>query len=158
MAISHADPSGSNFPLLDGEGWSQTSPADPSYNCIAWAADENRRLWWPGAPQIGYWPPNVKDEPTLDAFEEAFALLTYGRCDSADLEEGFEKVAIYASEGEVTHAARQLPNGRWTSKLGKNIDIEHTLRGLEGPLYGHVVRVLKRPRPALGSGEQGASH
>ena len=31
---------------------------------------------------------------------------------------------------EVTHAARQLPSGKWTSKLGDADDIEHnTLEG-----------------------------
>ena len=44
----------------------------------------------------------------------------------------------------VKHAARQLTSGRWTSKVGQNIDIEHTLAGLEGPFYGEVVRILKR--------------
>lgn len=66
-------------------------------------------------------------------------------CPDAVLEEGYEKVAIYASRGgEATHAARQLPNGRWTSKCGENIDIEHVLEGLEGPAYGEVAKILKR--------------
>ena len=50
---------------------------------------------------------------------------------------GFEKVAIFAKAGmsgiEVTHASRLLPNGCWTSKLGKAEDIEHhELRDVEG--------------------------
>jgi len=146
MAISRADPSGNDFPLLDAEGWAVTSPVDRSYNCIAWAAGEDQRWWWPGPPPIGYWPPGVEHEPTISAFERAFSLLGYTPCDSGEWENEFERVAIYAREGEVTHAARQLPNGRWTSKLGRNIDIEHTLRGLEGPTYGSVVRFLRRRR------------
>ena len=42
-------------------------------------------------------------------------------------------VAIYQSGGLPTHAARQLSDGNWTSKLGPNIDITHSLSGLEGP-------------------------
>jgi len=60
----------------------------------------------------------------------------------------FEKVAIYALDGEPTHAARQLSDGTWTSKLGKDIDITHTLRALEGSTYGQVAAYLKR---ALGA-------
>jgi hypothetical protein len=61
------------------------------------------------------------------------------------LEVGFEKIALYATpDGEPTHAARQLLNGKWTSKLGRWQDIEHELDGLVGELYGTVRRILKR--------------
>jgi hypothetical protein len=43
------------------------------------------------------------------------------------------------------HAARQLPSGRWTSKLGPMEDIEHALHDLTGMAYGSVVLVMKRP-------------
>ena len=69
-------------------------------------------------------------------------------CPAADLEPGVEKIALYANAvGKPTHGARQLANGRWTSKLGKREDIEHALHDLEGELYGTVVRIMKRPRP-----------
>ena len=57
-------------------------------------------------------------------------------CESGDLEVGFEKVAIYAqADGAPTHAARQLPDGTWTSKLGQEVDIGHTdLQGVSGDL------------------------
>ena len=45
------------------------------------------------------------------------------------LQDGYEKIAIYALDGEPTHAARQLDTGRWTSKLGKHEDIEHDTPG-----------------------------
>jgi hypothetical protein len=48
---------------------------------------------------------------------------------------------------EVTHAARQLPSGAWTSKLGDWEDIEHNaLSGLESSFYGRVSIILKRQR------------
>jgi hypothetical protein len=38
-----------------------------------------------------------------------------------------------------------LASGTWSSKLGVSEDIEHaTLEGLEGVIYGKVVRILKR--------------
>ena len=75
-------------------------------------------------------------------------------CADGTLEAGFEKVALYASaSGNVTHAARQMPSGAWTSKLGVMEDIEHaTLSGLEDDGtqpdgYGRVVQFLTRPLP-----------
>jgi hypothetical protein len=51
-----------------------------------------------------------------------------------------------ATDGEPTHAARQLPNGKWTSKLGRWQDIEYELDGLVGKMYGTVTvnQILKR--------------
>ena len=49
------------------------------------------------------------------------------------------------TRSEPKHAARQLPSGRWTSKLGFLEDIEHALHDLEGTEYGAVVLVMKRP-------------
>ena len=49
------------------------------------------------------------------------------------LEIGFEKVAIYSDAHGPQHVARQLPDGKWTSKLGQQVDVEHsTLSVLEG--------------------------
>lgn len=84
------------------------------------------------------------------AFVDAFAILGYEPCASGDPERGFEKVALFADgTGTPTHAARLLPNGSWTSKLGPHEDISHTLYGLEGSSYGDVVHFLKRALPPL---------
>jgi hypothetical protein len=58
---------------------------------------------------------------------------------------GVEKIAIYVRSDIPSHVARQLPNGKWTSKLGLREDIEHDLEALEGPEYGSVVLILSRP-------------
>lgn len=39
----------------------------------------------------------------------------------------------------------ELPNGKWTSKLGRWEDIEHEIEGLMGEMYGDVKQILKRP-------------
>jgi hypothetical protein len=44
------------------------------------------------------------------------------------------------------HAARQLTDGTWTSKLGREIDITHTLPGLEGGEYGRIAMYMRRPQ------------
>jgi hypothetical protein len=66
-------------------------------------------------------------------------------CEAGDAETGFEKVALYATSTFYTHAARQLPGGKWTSKLGRAEDIEHdSADDLAGGVYGSVVLFMKR--------------
>jgi hypothetical protein len=81
----------------------------------------------------------------MEAFCAALATLGYAVCEGEEPEPRFEKIALFASaEGRPTHAARQLPDGRWTSKLGRMEDIAHSLHDLEGTIYGSVVRIVKR--------------
>lgn len=135
------------FPRLTQGNYSVTSPRSKRYNCIAWAAANSGNWWWPGPnAEEEYWPSAVARVESLDAFREAFASFGYDVCQGEDFEPGFEKTAFFADEKHIPqHAARQLPNGRWTSKLGLLEDIEHALRDLEGPAYGTVVLVMKRP-------------
>jgi hypothetical protein len=135
------------FPRLNHTNYEIKSPATPAYNCIAWAADSTDRPWWPLRPGW-HWPPAVVSHETLDAFISAFATLGYEPCDSPVLERGYEKIAVYADGVVPKHAARQLPSGAWTSKLGSEEDIEHAaLDLLEGAWYGSVAVILCRPRP-----------
>lgn len=142
------------FPRLAGGRYRITSPRDGDYNCIAWAAGDTRNWWWPGPdPAKEHWPAGVPRERTRDAFVAAFASLGYIPCEGEALEPGYEKLALFAHEdGKPTHAARQLPDGRWTSKLGKAEDLEHELHDLEGEVYGSVVLLLKRPLPPEAQG------
>lgn len=130
----------------------ERSPATPEYNCIAFAANEDFRWWWPIPEDSYYWPENVPREENLEAFVKAFETLGYVACDNDNFENGFEKVAVYVDEsGKPKHAARQLRNGKWISKLGNYIDVEHELDCLReyllnvgGTDYGTVAVVLKR--------------
>jgi hypothetical protein len=116
--------------------------------------DENHRWWEPVAPTHPllpswmkvYWPPGV---PLYDLsvanFERAYETCGFERCIDGSRERGYEKIALYAKQGAVTHTARQLPSGRWTSKLGKDIDIMHpTVASLEASGYGAVVAYMRR--------------
>lgn len=131
------------FPCLTQNNHRPTSPADVGYNCIAWSAGETVHWWQPGI----FWPIESSwDDHGIGALEQAFQSLGYQECPKADLEPGFEKIALYGSGFVYTHAARQLPNGKWTSKLGKAEDIEHdTPNDVSGGLYGEVVQFMKRP-------------
>jgi hypothetical protein len=134
------------FPNLVATGYRLTSPTSRAYNCFAWAAGEDERWWNPLEPQNPYyWVDGVPAELTIAAFIRAYGTLGFVPCEDAELEVGFEKIALYATpDGEPTHAARQLPNGKWTSKLGRWQDIEHELDGLVGEMYGTVKQILKR--------------
>lgn len=132
-----------DFPALDRNVLAE-SRATLIYKCIAHALGYDDNCWWPSHDT--YWPRRCPREATTQAFECAFATEGYTPCDNGGLEDGFEKIALYAkNEGECTHAARQRRNGRWTSKCGGNVDLEHELGQLEGPCYGKVVRFFRRP-------------
>ena len=137
------------FPGLQTTPFRVTSPADRKYNCIAWAANDVGDWWWPqGMALNAVWPGSAAREETLSAFTTAFSTIGYVVGGAESLEPGFEKVALFAdAAGVPTHAARQLPSGAWTSKLGNAVDIEHELHALEGEVYGTVVLILQRPLP-----------
>ena len=130
------------FPTLCGSRYDVTSPPDKRYNCIAWAAGDSQRWWW---PQGGYWPPGAARALTVDGFVEAFKTLGFVETDCFDVEAGVEKVAIYALGGVPTHAARQQPDGMWASKLGVSHDIVHEETGVSSGPYGSIVALLRRP-------------
>lgn len=138
----------SDFPNLSAALDQVTSPQDPFYNCIAWAAGETHRWWWPGF--FSYWPAGVPRTPTLRSFEAAFATMGYQKCACQDFTATAherEHVAIYANGQEPTHGSRQLADGSWTSKLGQAEDVCHKdLSGVAGGAYGAVVLILCRER------------
>jgi hypothetical protein len=121
------------------------SDATREYNCIAWAASDTSRRWEPDPFEQYHWPDGVKREYSKQAYIEAFRTAGFEVCDDASPESGMEKIAIYTLVGEPKHAARRLPNGNWTSKLGDFEDIQHTtLDCLSGPLYGMPNTYMKR--------------
>lgn len=133
--------------LADGT-YRITSPEDPAYNCFAWAANDNTRVWSPTLLGSGvYWPPGIPALASMKGVLNAYAMTGYERCESPDAEDGFEKIAIFAdASGDPRHAARQLPTGAWASKLGDHVDIEHdNLAAVGGDLYGEPAVYVKRP-------------
>ena len=134
-----------NFPNSVNQPFLITSPDTPTYNCIAWAFEDPSKWYWPDPSSIYFWPNNIPRSVTLDAFIALFSLINYQICLTDDLEEGYSKIAIFVdSVGTPTHAARQLPSGFWTSKLGSNIDIQHTIFSMQGGEYGNVVVYMRR--------------
>ena len=134
-----------SFPDLDADGGVVIQPPDPTFNCVAWAAGVTDAVWWPSDPD-GYWPPRVPGELTVAAMAAALATAWYTPCTDGDHETGFEKAAVYVRGGAPTHVARQLADGRWTSKLGRDCMVSHgTPGGVEGAVYGTVAAYFRRP-------------
>ena len=142
------------FPKLKESGCTPKSDPDEQYNCIAWAAGEDHRWWepcegrhWP-LPATGSW-----SDYSIDSLAAAYAEFGFVECEEelkkACLHEpGIQKVALFGRSGEFLHAARQLKHGEWTSKLGPDDDIRHSLAdGVEGGTFGNLEKVMKRPYP-----------
>jgi hypothetical protein len=123
------------------------------YNCIAWAAGKKDNWWWPRNTAGYYWPVGLPREPlnkeTIENFLKAFETEGYERCNDGKFENGFEKIALYVDNNNVPkHAARSLPNGAWTSKMGDFEDVEHeSPQVVEGHGYGTAKNFLRRPNP-----------
>ena len=141
------------LPGLQSTPYSVTSDATPAYNCVSWAVGETHRWWEPSDSTSKYWPAGVPHEDSVEALQDALATVGFTLCDDGQLEPGFVKLAIFADDEGYTHVARQLPSGRWTSKLGSDRDIEHELEALQTQpgtwsrySYGEVVAYMQRPR------------
>ena len=133
------------FPRL--EWFAITSPADGRYNCIAWAVNDTRKWWQSDADH--YWPTESLIGDDIELYVAMFRSLGYEECDSQDLEDGIEKIAIYSGSTGFSHVTRQLPNGNWTSKLGESVDIEHRspedlISYRQTTAYGRIHMVLQR--------------
>ena len=137
------------FPELEFDiSFKITSNPDPSYNCIAWAANYSNFWWQPSlnSPYDGtFWPLKSLDND-VNALIGVFKSLKYEICDDWMKEPFFKKVALYGNEeGKYTHASRQLQTGIWTSKLGQDFDISHsTPFKIEGDAYGKVIIFMRK--------------
>ena len=141
-----------NHPRLSVENSVETSLTRAAYNCIAWAAGDQSRWWWPDVQGFAYWPAGVPREVSVPGFIAAFQSLGYELCGTGRLQDGVQKIVLFGHVdmlGQLvpTHAARQLASGSWTSKMGALEDILHTEADLVcGPVYGQLVCFMSRVR------------
>jgi len=134
------------FPVLTADKYNKTSEPTFDYNCVAWAlgrTDINL-----GPPGFGYgWPldcPSAK----IDNFVEFFKYHGFKVSPKGEFETDKEKIVIFSNEGWFTHVAKLVKSGRWTSKLGDEMDCEHDLLAVEGPLYGSPDTYMERAIPS----------
>jgi hypothetical protein len=106
-------------------------PVDPNYNCIGHAD---------GTQEIG-----CVDEST-EAYVEHFRERGFVECDQPASESTDAIVAIFAHGDRACHVALRV-KGKWTSKIGGAVTIQHELDDLCGDKsteYGRVVRYMKK--------------
>jgi hypothetical protein len=134
-----------HFPHLGN--WIESSKRCPRYNCAAFAAEDESQKWDPFPPGAHYWPPRVPRSYFLSAFIEAYATIGYEPCGDGSLDSSNEKIVIYTNEyGGVEHVARQLADGKWTSKIGDQEDIIHENPDSLRVGYGEPRCFLQRSR------------
>ena len=131
------------FPRLSSEGFEIVGDPTDQYNCIAYAAGDTTEPWIHYTDY--YWPENATRSANIQSLVEVFASLGFEQCGDSRIEEGYEKVALYEREGEWLHAAVQMPNGRWRSKMGQEAVIEHrSPESLSGGMYGNPTVYMRR--------------
>ena len=100
----------------------------------------------PDSMRIYYWPDSIPRRETLENYVAVFQELGFVECELPDFSPDEEKVAIFALNGRFTHVCRQLSNGRWTSKMGSEVDVEHELEAVSGGSYGNLHMTLRKLR------------
>jgi hypothetical protein len=140
------------YPNLHGD-YIETSPATGTYNCAAFAVGDDQNWWDPLPPNTYFWPKGVVRNYSVEAYVAAFETRGFSRCQDSSLDPKLEKIAIYANQwGFFEHAARQLPDGRWTSKMAEDEDIIHDdLQSLTGEHAGTPVYFMSRERKRAAS-------
>jgi hypothetical protein len=132
------------FPRLRAGEFRIVGPSSHDYNSFAFAAHDVSRWWYPHP--VYYWPiESLTEDPAT--FRAAYEAVGFQVTEHPALEAGWERVALYiSSHSVVAHAARQMRDGTWISKLGAAELIQHVLGALEGDLYGVPSMFLKRKR------------
>jgi hypothetical protein len=136
-----------NFPNLKLANFSYESLRDEDYNCVAWIhgaewIDEIEDAWVQFKDDYGNW------DVSLNRYIQYFREFGYEVCQNKFLEDGYLKIALYFDNkgNEFKHVARQLPDGKWASKLGDWEDIIHeNIEVLLGKLYGNDLLIMQKP-------------
>lgn len=154
--IEHWFPNAASTDVLE-----VSSPKDLCYNCVAWSLGIDTH--WV-EPYLDYglavapwavWPNKDDRGSSIEIYVKMFRGEGFVKAAKANLEPGFDKIVIYWDEAtkSFTHVARQMDNGQWWSKLGRESDVKHKSPDTLGPTgspagYGKVWGYMKRPKGA----------
>src|SRR5690348_13841523 len=84
------------FPKIRKEGYKITSQETSEYNCFAWAMGDTTQWWSPDTNFGYYWPDDVPKTLEVASFVNLYRKAgNYSLCSQAQMEKGFEKIAIY---------------------------------------------------------------
>ena len=137
------------FPNLAREGFQIIDQPSTRYNCIAYAAGDTSK-WWEDTERR-YWPSHGSRSAAIASLREVFVGLGYEQCDDSSIDDRYQKVALYETQGAWTHTAVQMPNGAWRSKIGEGPVIEHrSPASLSGGMYGEPTVFMRRATEVSG--------
>lgn len=134
--------------ILGGHPYDLHSPTTLAYNCIAWAAGVDSQ-WWAdeglGMPW-DYWPEGVGRNGLIEELIETFETAGFICCGmDRSYEAEYDKIILFARNGQWEHACRVCEDGRLWSKLGPFEDVFHDLEGAEFQ-YGPAVQCMIREK------------
>lgn len=138
------------FPSLQGDSnFEITSDCTPAYNCIGWALGMND-VWvgldHPSNYSWAWWPKEVACNEEKSSLISLFEHFGFELCNSAAVEEDYDKVALFADEEGWTHAAKVIGENVLHSKIGTAWDIHHSGGNLfASSEYGSIFAYMKRP-------------
>lgn len=117
-----------------------------TYNCIAWAMGTSERWVSPKANTPGYWWPDGVDMDTKkESLIAAFKAVGFSMANDNKIEEGYDKVVLFAKGDDWKHAARIIDDEVEYSKFGQGWDATHGHNVLSGASYGYEYAYMKRP-------------
>jgi hypothetical protein len=129
---------------------------DAVYNCFGCAVGVLKH-WQPtsvyGDPEgdpLYYWPielsGDAEDNFGVGRFVDAAKTEGFEECSDSAWEPEFEKIVLIHKRDIFCHAALQLSESRWKSKLGEYSNCEHPLEFVLGDYYGKDTIFMKRQR------------
>lgn len=131
-------------PLKNDPNFYLNSAPTFEYNCIAFAMGMVDR-WVDTALIPWHWWPPVEKGMTPEHLKNAFIYFGFKECGLDDqIEEEYDKVALYEKDNKWTHAARIVAEGVYHSKFGANYDGLHSRGDVLKLKYGHVYLIMKR--------------
>lgn len=135
------------WPSLNDEDFEFKSHFNPFYNCLAWAINVNTIF----VTMNYFQKKHGLDINNLDHSVNGYAKIleefyNYLSCENGEYEKGFEKILLYGDNNNLwTHAARQIKEEMWVSKLGSCENIEHkNIECLNGNTYGEPKIFMKK--------------
>jgi hypothetical protein len=107
------------FPALRSQPYQITSPINLRYNCVAFAAGDIQRWWWPDEAGEDAWPETVARAETVECFRDAFATLGYAVCANDVHEPGYERLRCLRSQTFQNTPPANSPAGAGPANSGQ---------------------------------------
>lgn len=131
-------------PLKNDVNFKLLSPFSFQYNCIAFAMGMTDR-WVDHSNIPWHWWPPVEKGSSVEHLKNAFQYFGFEECGMNDeIDDLYDKVALYHIANQWTHAARVVAAGVYHSKFGESFDGRHSSGNVLQAQYGNVCIIMRR--------------